>query len=107
MANVSIESATIGYDTVGLQAFTEKLNLIVFNGAAKKVMEGINPLNLAVDSVWAGQAANSFKAKFERDANTLCDTLNNLEEELRSQFATVAKNVDEYDSSMAESIDQM
>ena len=107
MANVGIEQASIGYDKMGLQAAVNKLNLIVFNGAATAVRNAIVPVNMAVDACWAGQAADAFKAKFARDAETMCQTLESLEEEVRGQFAQIAQNVDNYDGSIAETINSM
>ncbi len=105
--SLNIEQASIGYDKMGMQAAVNRLNLIVFNGAAVAVRNAILPVNIAVDQCWAGQAADAFKAKFARDAETMCKTLESLEEEVRSQFAQIAKNVDNYDEAIAESIKEV
>lgn len=107
MANITIEQATVGYDTNGLQEVVNKLNLVIFNGAATKVRDSIVPMHQAVDACWAGQAADSFKAKYERDANTMIDTLNSLEEQVRGQIAQMAENVDKADSAIADRINSM
>ena len=104
---LGIERATIGYDKIGLQAAVNTLNLIVFNGASIVVQNAKPLVHIAVDQCWSGQAADAFKAKFDRDADTMSKTLESLEEEVKSQFATMAKNIDTYDQDIADSIDAM
>ena len=104
---LGIERATIGYDKVGLQNAVNALNLIVFNGASTLVQNAKALVHIAVDQCWAGQAADAFKAKFDRDADTMSKTLESLEEEIKSQFAQMAKNIDNYDQDIADSIDSM
>lgn len=107
MTTIGIENAQIGYDKVGLQRAVNNLNLIVFNGASQVVQNAKPLVHVAVDACWAGQAADAFKAKFDRDADTMSKTLESLEEEVKSQFATMAKNIDTYDQDIADSIDAM
>lgn len=104
---LGIDRATIGYDKIGLQAAVNALNLIVFNGASVVVQNAKPLVHIAVDQCWAGAAADAFKAKFDRDADTMSKTLESLEEEVKSQFAQMAKNIDTYDQDIAESIDAM
>lgn len=104
---LGIDRATIGYDKMGMQAAVNKLNLIVFNGAAVAVRNAIPMVNIAVDQCWAGQSADAFKAKFARDAEVMCETLTSLEEEVRGQFAQIAQNVDNYDGAIAESFEKL
>lgn len=104
---LGIERATIGYDKIGLQAAVNTLNLIVFNGASVVVQNAKPLVHIAVDQCWAGAAADAFKVKFDRDADTMSKTLESLEEEVKSQFAQMAKNIDTFDQDIAESIDAM
>ena len=107
MANLSIDQATLGYDTQGMQDAVNRLNLFVFTEIVVSLRNAIVPLNLAVDSMWAGQAANAFKNKFEKDVEVMADTLDQLRDQVEGQFATIATNVDQYDSDVAEKINSM
>ena len=101
---LSIESATLGYDTQGMQDAVNRLNLFVFTEIVVNLRNAIVPLNLAVDSMWAGQAANAFKNKFERDVEVMADTLDQLRDQVEGQFATIASNIDRYDGEIADKI---
>lgn len=106
MANVNIEQAVIGYDKAGLQLAVERLNYGVI-GATRTVIDMVVPqVRVAVDSCWNGQSADAFKAKLERDAQAMKETLDKLQDEIVNEFAQMAKNIDNYDSALAESINQ-
>ena len=107
MTTIGIENAQIGYDKVGLQKAVNNLNLIVFNGASQVVQNAKPLVHVAVDACWAGQAADAFKAKFDRDADTMSKTLEALCDEVEGQFAQMAKNIDNYDQSIEDSINAM
>ena len=110
---ISREAVEIGRKIESYQADLELMAKTIGNygeflkKAATAVRNAIVPVNMAVDACWAGQAADAFKAKFARDAETMCQTLESLEEEVRGQFAQIAQNVDNYDGSIAETINSM
>lgn len=105
--NFGIDSATQGYDTQGLQQVITNLNTNVFNAAQETIRKAIPEVRSAVDSCWSGKSADAFKERLDRDANTMIDALNNLRDQCEGQIAQIAKNVDQYDQALAESISQM
>lgn len=107
MAHLSIEQATIGYDVTGLQQCINKLNMVVFQGAIDVIHTSIPEIRDAVDTCWQGRSADAFKGKLERDSQVMIDTLGELKEKVEGQFAQMAKNVDNFDTAIAESINNM
>lgn len=101
---LDISSATIGYDTQGIAKFIDMINIQVVKELTAKIDQTIPTLREEVDKVWVGQAANAFKNKLEKDSVTMKQTLEQLENNLRGQFAQIAKNVDTYDQQQAEAI---
>ncbi|MBO5475647.1 MAG: hypothetical protein J5982_04025 [Bacilli bacterium] len=104
MAQLNIEQAGIGYDTVGISNFLNKLNLDVIDDLISKLHNNMGTLRAAVDQVWAGQSANAFKEKLERDSETMIQTLEGIKDDVKAEFAQIAQNVDNYDSAIAESL---
>lgn len=101
---LDINQANIGYSTTGISDFINELNVQVIQALITEMHNTIPSLREVVDEVWVGQSANAFKDKLERDTSTMVDTLNKIEDNLRGQFAQIAQNVDNYDASIAESI---
>ena len=104
MAQLNIEQAGIGYDTVGISNFLNKLNLDVIDDLISKLHNNMGTLRAAVDQVWAGQSANAFKEKLERDSETMIQRLERIKDDVKAEFAQIAQNVDNYDSAIAESL---
>ena len=104
MAQLNIEQAGIGYDQQGISAFLEKLNLDVIDDLVQTINGNMGTLRSAVDQVWAGQAANAFKDKLDRDSQTMIKTLDGIKDDVRAEFAQIAQNVDNYDSAIANSL---
>ncbi len=107
MAQLNIEQASVGYDVQGIQEFLNNLNLNVIDALTQKINDSMSTLREATDEVWVGQAADAFKAKLERDSRTMIETLNGIEDDVRGQFAQIAKNVDNYDQALADDISSM
>lgn len=107
MSQLGIEQATIGYDIQGLQQVINNLNMVVFEGAQDVIHASVPAARMAVDMCWTGQAADAFKNKLERDGDLMIETLKTLKEKVEGQIAQMAKNVDNYDSAIAESINNM
>lgn len=107
MAQLNIEQASQGYSVVGIQDFLSHLNLDVIDALTQKINDSMSTLREATDEVWAGQSADAFKVKLERDSRVMIDTLNGIEDDVRGQFAQIAKNVDNYDQALAAQIKSM
>ena len=101
---LNIDQANIGYDTVGIQEFINSLNLEVITELTQEMDAQIPKIREVVDQVWVGQSANAFKEKLERDTSIMKQTLETLKEDVEGQFAQIAKNIDNYDSAIAETI---
>ncbi len=104
MAQLNIEQAGIGYDQTGISSFLNKLNLDVIDDLISTINGNMGTLRTAVDQVWAGQAANAFKEKMERDSDTMIKTLEGIKDDVKSEFAQIAQNIDNYDSAIADSL---
>jgi uncharacterized protein YukE len=104
MAQLSIDQASVGYDTQGIQEFITKLNLEVIGKLRTTINDNIETLRSSVDQVWAGESAEAFKTKIEKDSQTMIKTLEGIEDDVKSEFAQIAKNVDDYDKNIADSI---
>ena len=99
-----IEQAGIGYDTVGISNFLNKLNLDVIDDLIATLHNNMGTLRGAVDQMWVGQSANAFKDKLERDSQTMIETLDGIKDDVRAEFAQIAQNVDNYDAAIADSL---
>lgn len=104
MAQLNIEQAGIGYDQVGITTFLNKLNLDVIDDLIQTIHGNMGTLRSAVDQVWAGQSANAFKEKLERDSETMRQTLEGIKDDVKAEFAQIAQNVDNYDTAIADSL---
>ena len=91
-------------EQLGIQDFLEKLNVDVIDALVQEINSTIPNLVSTVDNVWMGQAAQAFKEKLERDSDTMMKTLGDIKEDVKGQFAQIAKNIDTYDSGIAEEI---
>lgn len=107
MATFNFENAQVGYHKMELQAVINHLRTDVIGAASDTIQKSVPVCQAAVDSFWAGQSANAFKEKLARDAQTMADTLKQLEETIDTQMWQMAKNVDAYDAEIAESINNM
>lgn len=101
---LDISGAKVGYSTTGIQEFLEKLNVDVIDALVQEINTTIPNLVSTVDNVWMGQAAQAFKEKLERDSDTMMKTLSQIKEDVKGEFAQIAKNIDTYDSGIAEEI---
>lgn len=101
---IGIDNASVGYDTVGLQDYIQKINIEVIGEIIKTMNQTIPRLRESADAVWAGQACDAFKAKLEKDSDEMVKTLENLKEMVEGEMAQIAQNIDSSDAAIAESI---
>lgn len=104
MAQLNIENATVGYSTVGLQDYINKINIEVVDKIIETINKTIPQLRETTDTVWVGQSADAFKQRLEDDSKTVIETLNSIKEMVEGQMAQIAQNVDNYDADAAEGI---
>ena len=101
---LDIAGAAVGYDAKGIQEFINKLNIEMIDDLVKQIHDAQSPINAAVDNVWQGRAANAFKEKFDRDGQTMIETLNIIKGDVESNLYQIGKNLDNFDEGIAEQI---
>ena len=97
----TIETATIGYDRLGLKQVVNEFEMKVVIPVTTAINNSVPQVHIAVDSAWGGQAADAFKNKYAKDADTVVKTIKTLKGFLESNIAKIGQNVDIYDSALA------
>lgn len=102
--NFGIDQATVGYDKQGLQQVINNLNTNVFLASQNVIRASLPEVREAIDSCWQGQSAIAFKNRLDKDSQTMIDALSDLKDQCETQIWQIAKNIDNYDAALAESI---
>ena len=95
---LTIEGATVGYDTDGVMKLLQDIHDHVITEASDEMKNGVEELNTSVDEIWAGKSADQFKQNMLTDITTIRSALDATYDALRSeisQIVTAMSNVDE------------
>lgn len=96
---LGIENATFGYDISGTQTFLQQLKSTYLDSAASDA-KNITEIESAIDTSWAGQAADDFKTALHEDANALSATLEELYYQLENEINNIGASIADTDSGM-------
>lgn len=104
MVGLSIEGATIGYDSVELTNCINNINTYIVNEIISTINRSVPEIRNTVDTVWSGRSADAFKNRFQYDSRTVVETLLSMKNIMESNLAQIGANVDEYDQAIAAAI---
>lgn len=97
---LTIEGATVGYDVAGVQKLLVDIKTQVIEEASKKMKSSLSTLNAAVDEVWAGHSADTFKKNMKTDVNSICNALDKTYDALYSEVNQIIKAMGQVDQNL-------
>jgi len=101
---LGISNATVGYDVNGMQSLINDVNTKCVVPACTSIRTNAQNVRTVIDAVWVGASAEAFKTKLSEDTDTLCQTLEQVGEDIQGQLNTAGSNVEDYDNALAEQI---
>lgn len=97
---LNISGADIGYDQNEVQTAINNLNTVCIADTIELMTSGMADLRTAVDAVWIGQSAESFKNNMETDKTNIINGLNDSETVISAQFADIISTWDDVDQNI-------
>ena len=97
---LTISSATFGVDANELRTALNNINIQVIEKAVTTMRGKLVELQTAVDSVWVGKSAETFKNNMAADQNTVAKNLDATYKALESKFANIAKTMFEEEATL-------
>ena len=97
---LTISGATFGVDANELRTALNNINVQVIEAAKSEMRKGLSDLQTAVDTVWVGQSAETFKTNMVHDQNTIASKLDATYKSLVSEFARITKEMFEKESTL-------
>ena len=86
MNNLNIDQASIGYDVGGLNAAYDGIRVKLIEDAANVLKNKAPTFLNSIDNYWKGSSADVFKEKFERDTESVINTLYILADSLKQEL---------------------
>lgn len=97
---LTIESATIGYNRSEVQTAINNLNTKCIDETIQKMKDSEQSLFDAVDAIWAGKSAESFKKNIHTDRETISKGLQDTKDVITGQFNQILASVDDSDQNL-------
>ena len=72
---LTIDKASQGFDRRGMQSYINEINTKLVDNACNRLNSGMKEIRAAVDQVWVGTSAETFKNNFEHDVDVIRDAL--------------------------------
>lgn len=104
MADLNISTATIGYDEAGMSQVYKDIKANLIDEIVELLSTNVPTLVSNVDGYWKGASADNFKAKVQKDTETVQKALNAVGEALQNEIFQMMHNTNNSDATVAESI---
>lgn len=102
MPNLTIDNATVGYDTAGVRSLLDKIKAEVIHDAETAMKQKAINLFNAVDEVWRGVSAEKFKANMQQDIDKIIEALDASYNSLDAEVSQIAKAMGDVDVELVE-----
>lgn len=96
MNNVSMNDVTIGFDAEGAMDYLNNLNNLLINQTKEK-LDDLSGIEGALQSGWQGTSQENFMNNLRTAEKKVQYTLDELENALRIQFASISNTWQEQD----------
>ncbi len=100
--NLTIEGATVGYDTDGVTKMINDVRISVVDEAAKKLTDSVETLNAEIDQIWVGQSADTFKENMKLDVETISQALKESFGVLVAEVSQIVREMNRVDEQLIE-----
>ena len=97
---LTISGATFGVDANELRTALNNINVQVIEKAESTMRAGLSNLQDAVDAVWVGKSAETFKTNMVHDQNTVAGKLQATYKSLVNEFSRISKEMFEKESEL-------
>ena len=99
---LTIEGATVGYDSRNVTAALNNLNTQVIQATITDMNTGLSNLYDTVNAAWVGQSAEVFKENMQADVRTITEGLNHAYATLQAQMHQIVNNMEEIDQNLVQ-----
>ena len=97
---LTIEGATVGYDSGEVQTAINNLHTKCIADTKNLMTKEMSTLRTAVDNAWVGQSAESFKNNLQADLTTISNALDETFNVLQSELFEIVNKMDEMDQNL-------
>jgi uncharacterized protein YukE len=97
---LEIEGATVGYDVSGIKSLKDDIRANVVEKATTDLRTHVKDLEDAVDEIWAGNSAKTFKDNMQKDVQAVIAAMEAGLAALESEINQVAKRMQEIDDNL-------
>ena len=102
MPNLTIDNATVGYDTAGVRSLLDKIKADVIQEAERSMKQKAINLFNAVDEIWQGVSAEKFKGNMQQDIDKIIEALDASYNSLDAEVSQIAKAMGDVDVELVE-----
>lgn len=88
---LTIENASIGYDSNGVKELLQKIQTEVVDETIKLMNQESQAINYSVENYWVGNSADTFKGNIQHDVSVVSNSLHREKEELEKKLNEIAK----------------
>lgn len=99
MNNIGINDVTIGFDVTGAEEYLNNLNEILINQTKEKLND-LSGIEGALQSGWQGTSQENFVSNLRTATQKVQATMDELEQALRTQFASISESWQQQDMEM-------
>ena len=99
MNNIGINDVTIGFDVTGAEEYLNNLNEILINQTKEKLND-LSGIEGALQSGWQGTSQENFVSNLRTATQKVQATMDELEQALRTQFASISESWQQQDIEM-------
>ena len=100
MAALTIENATVGYDSDKVATLMSDIRANVIDSASQAMTDSLEALNTAVDQAWAGHSAKVFKENMQKDVDTVKKALDDTYTVLHNEIIQIVKAMHQVDQEL-------
>ena len=97
---LNIGGADIGFDANEVQRALNDIHAHVIETTENALRFNLTNLDAAVDEVWSGKSAETFKSNMHFDVEAICKALDEAYEGLKIQFAQMTNAMNEFDANL-------
>lgn len=96
---------TVGYDFRGAQEYLNTLNADMI-GKTKEIIRGpeFDTVYRAIEESWVGQSQINFMSKFKKATETLCQALDDMQEDVENMMGAIEEEMVQRDKNIVEDV---
>ena len=99
MNNIGINDVTVGFDVTGAEEYLNNLNELLVHQTKEKLND-LSGIEGALQSGWQGKSEENFVSNLRGAVEKVEATMDELEQALRTQFASISEAWQQQDVNM-------